>query len=179
MNESVLAERKKSKFKDRAKVLARREKDETAGGETIGAVEFRLADEKYAVESAYVREVLPLQGVAAIPCTPPWVLGVINVRGQILSVLDLRVLFELPREATTRAARIIVLRADEMELGIIADAVTGARTIALDRVQAGLPTLTGIRAAYLRGLAGEDLALLDAAKLLADKLLVVNEEVAE
>jgi len=179
MNDSVLAERKKSKFRDRAKVLARREKDETAGGETIGAVEFRLAGEKYAIASEYVREVLPLKGVATIPCTPPWVLGVINVRGQILSVIDLRVLFELPREAATRTARIIVLRADEMELGIVADAVTGARTIAIDRVQAGLPTLTGIRAAYLSGVAGEDLVLLDAAKLLADKALLVNEEVTE
>lgn len=74
MNESVPAEQKKQKFKDRAKALARQEKDETAGGENIGVVEFRLANEKHAVESAYVREVLPLKELAAIPCTPPYVL---------------------------------------------------------------------------------------------------------
>ena len=66
-----------------------------------------------------------------------------------------------------------------MELGIAADAVTGARSIPLDQVHAGLPTLTGIRDAYLRGVAGEDLVILDAAKLLADKSLVVNEEIEE
>lgn len=179
MNESVPAEQKKQKFKDRAKALARQEKDETAGSENIGVVEFRLANEKHAVESAYVREVLPLKELAAIPCTPPYVLGVINVRGQILSVIDLRVFFELTREAATRATRIIVLRLNEMELGIAADAVAGARSIPLDRVHAGLPTLTGIRETYLRGVAGEDLVILDAAKLLADKSLVVNEEVEE
>lgn len=177
INNSVSAEQKKKIFRDRASVLAREDREETDGTEKIGVVEFRLANETYALESAYVREVLPLKELAALPCTPPRVLGVINVRGQILSVMDLRVLFDLPREAPTHTTKIIVLRSGDMELGIAADAVTGGRSVPLGQVQAGLPTLTGIREAYLRGVARENLVILDAAKLLADPSIVVNEEV--
>ena len=164
---------------DRAKVLAHEDKAETARSESVKVIEFRLANEKYAIESVYIREVLPLKELAVVPCTPPYILGVINVRGQILSIIDLRVFFELPREAATRATKIIVLSSNEMELGIIADAVTGARSISLDQVHVGLLTLTGIREIYLRGVVGNDLVFLDAAKLLADKLIVVDEEVEE
>jgi Chemotaxis signal transduction protein len=177
MNESISTEEKKKILLDRATTLARQASDGIAEGESIEVVEFRLANEKYALESVYVREVLPLKEVAAVPCTPAYILGIINLRGQILSILDLKVFFELPQEAFTRAAKIIVLSSNEMELGIVADAVSGARSLPLNKVHAGLPTLTGIREAYLHGVAGEDLVFLDARKLLADKSLVVDEEV--
>ncbi|MDR3584003.1 MAG: chemotaxis protein CheW [Desulfosporosinus sp.] len=176
---SMSIEQTKKILMDRAKVLALEGKDETASGERIQIIEFRLSNEKYAIESVYIREVLPLKELAVVPCTPPYILGVINVRGQILSIIDLRVFFELPRETATRATKIIVLSSNEMELGIVADAVTGARSIPLDQVHVGLPTLIGIREIYLRGVVGDDLVFLDAAKLLADKLIVVDEEVEE
>ena len=176
---SMSIEQTKKIFLERAKVLARGGRDETAGGERIKVIEFRLSNEKYAIESVYIREVLPLKELAVVPCTPPYILGVINVRGQILSIIDLRVFFELPRQAATRATKIIVLSSNEMELGIVADAVTGARSIPLDQVHVGLPTLIGIREVYLRGVVGDDLVFLDAAKLLADKLIVMDEEVEE
>jgi len=176
---SMSIEQTKKILMDRAKVLALEGKDETASGERIQIIEFRLSNEKYAIESVYIREVLPLKELAVVPCTPPYILGVINVRGQILSIIDLRVFFELPREAATRATKIIVLSSNEMELGIVADAVTGARSIPLDQVHVGLPTLIGIREIYLRGVVGDDLVFLDAAKLLEDKLIVVDEEVEE
>ena len=176
---SMSIEQTKKILMDRAKILALEGKDETASGERIQIIEFRLSNEKYAIESVYIREVLPLKELAVVPCTPPYILGVINVRGQILSIIDLRVFFELPRQAATRATKIIVLSSNEMELGIVADAVTGARSIPLDQVHVGLPTLIGIREVYLRGVVGDDLVFLDAAKLLADKLIVVDEEVEE
>lgn len=177
MNQSISAEEKKKILRDRAMTLACQENDRIAEGESIEVVEFRLANEKYALESAYVREVLPLREVTAVPCTPPYILGIINVRGQILSILDIKAFFELPREVSTRATKIIVLSSNEMELGIAADAVSGARSLPLNKVHVGLPTLTGIREAYLRGVAEEDLVFLDARKLLADKSIVVDEEV--
>jgi purine-binding chemotaxis protein CheW len=178
-NENFSIQQTKKIFIDRAKLLAREDIIGTTECESIRVVEFRLANEKYAIESSYVREVLPLRELTAVPCTPSYLLGIINVRGQILSVLDLRVFFELPREAATRATKIIVLSSKEMELGIVADAVIGARSIPLDQLHTGLPTLTGIRASYLRGVLGNDLVFLDAAKLLADKLIVVDDEVEE
>ena len=172
----TLSATKQQILRDRAKALA--VKPQAADERPrIGIVEIRLARERYAVESTYVREVLPLKDVTPLPCTPAFVLGLINVRGQILSVMDLRVFFDLPREAATRATKIVVLRSGDMEVGIVADGVVEARTLPLDDLHPALPTLTGVRATYLRGIAEGDLVVLDAAKLLGDKAIVVNEEV--
>lgn len=179
MNESFSLDQKKKMFMDRAKILAREDNDGSVGGGRVRIVEFNLSNEKYALESMYVREVLPLKELTTVPCTPPYILGIVNLRGQILSIVDLRVFFELAQEAATRASKIIVLSSNVMELGIVADTVTGARSIPLNQLHAGLPTLTGIRAKYLRGVAENDLVLLDAEKLLADKSLVVDEEIEE
>jgi len=174
---SMSREQTKKILQARAKVLAHEGKDETARGESVRVVEFNLSNERYAIESIYIREVLPLKELTVVPCTPPYILGIINLRGQILSIIDLRVFFDLPREAATSATKIIVLSLNEMELGIVVDEVTGARSITLDHLHVGPPTLTGIREVYLRGVAEEDLVFLDAAKLLTDKLIVVDEEV--
>jgi purine-binding chemotaxis protein CheW len=131
----------------------------------------------YGVESLYVREVYPLKELTPLPCTPPFVLGIINVRGQILSVVDLRQFFDLPAQRLTDLNKVIVLHDGTMAFGILADAILGVRVIPPDGVQPSLPTLTGIRAAYLKGVTGERLVILDAAKLLTDKALIVFEEV--
>ena len=169
--------RKKQIFRARAKALAEETRGAEAGGQRIGVVEFRLAHERYAVESVHVREVLPLKDVTPLPCTPPFVLGLINVRGQILSVIDLRVFFDLPRAVATTATRVVVLRSGDMEVGVVADVVVEARSVPLADIRPALPTMTGIRETYLRGIAEGDLVILDAARLLADKSIVVNEEV--
>ena len=164
-------------FRNRAMALAAKPPSPENGRPTISLVEIRLAHERYAVESAYVREVLPLKDVTPLPCTPAFVLGLINVRGQILSVIDLRVFFDLPRPSVTTGFKVVILKSGDMEVGVVADAVVEARSLPLDSLSPALPTLTGLRAAYLRGIADGDLVILDAAKLLADKSLVVNEQV--
>jgi purine-binding chemotaxis protein CheW len=164
-------------FRNRAMALAAKPPSPENGRPTISLVEIRLAHERYAVESAYVREVLPLKDVTPLPCTPAFVLGLINVRGQIMSVIDLRVFFDLPRLSVTTGFKVIILKSGDMEVGVVADAVVEARSLPLDSLSPALPTLTGLRAAYLRGIAEGDLVVLDAAKLLADKSIVVNEQV--
>jgi chemotaxis signal transduction protein len=64
-----------------------------------------------------------------------------------------------------------------MEVGIVADSVVEARSIPLDEIHPALPTMTGIRETCLRGIADGDLVILDVAKLLADKSIVINEQV--
>jgi purine-binding chemotaxis protein CheW len=179
MSEPHAKEKKAQIFRNRAKALAAETGREQAGRQGIGVVEIELAHEKYAVESAYVREVLPLKELTPLPGTPAYVLGIINVRGQILSVIDLRVFFELPRDAQTRAGKVIVLKSGDMEVGLAADVVVQARSIPLDEIHPALPTMTGIRETYLRGIAGGDLVILDVGRLLADKSIVVNDETGE
>lgn len=140
-------------------------------------MEFLLAHETYGVESSYVREVYPLRAFTPLPCTPSFVLGIINIRSQILSVIDLKKFFDLPDRGLTDLNKVIVVHDDRMTFGILADAVLAVRSIPLDDMQPSLPTLTGIREAYLKGVTSERLVILDAGKLLADTTLIVLEEV--
>lgn len=164
----------------RAKTLARELPQLEAGAAADSAlevVEFQLAQERYGLESYAVCEVYPLKEFTPLPGTPPYVLGIINVRGQVLSVLDLKKFFDLPERGLTELNKVIILRSADMEFGLLADAVLGVRRIALSELQASLPTLTGIREEYLRGVTRERLVVLDAEKLLANKALIVHDEV--
>ncbi len=144
--------------------------------QSIEVVEFLLAHERYAVESSHVREVYPLENLMPLPCTPAFVLGIVNLRGEIVSVIDLRVFFDLPQTGLPDLNKVIVLESGNMVFGILADAILGARRIPLAEIQPSLPTLTGIREKYLQGITPERTVVLDAGKLLADEGIVVQEQ---
>jgi purine-binding chemotaxis protein CheW len=173
----LTSEEKKKILKARARLLSREAKKEAAAGEYLEVVEFLIAYEKYGIESSYVREVYPLKELTPLPCTPLFVLGIINVRGQILSVIDLKKFFDLPEKGLGDLNKVIIIHNDRMEFGILADVILGTRSIPLNEVQVSLPTLTGIRAEYLKGVTKERLVVLDAEKILSDKTIIVEGEV--
>lgn len=168
---------KQGVLRARAQALARG-RPAQAVEPAVEIVEFSLAAERYGIETAYVREVLVLKELTPVPCTPAFVAGIVNVRGRMVTAVDLKQFFDLPLSGLHDLHKVIVLQAEELELGVLADDVVGVRRVPLSQLQPALPTLTGIRAAYLRGVTGERLALLDGGKLLADPKLTVNEEVA-
>jgi purine-binding chemotaxis protein CheW len=160
----------------RAQALAQElENGEVA--EYIEVVVFLLAYETYGIDTDYVREVYPLKDLTPLPCTPSFVAGIVNVRGKVLSVIDLKQLFELPTQGLTDLNRVIIISDGIMEFGILADAIVGVRHIPLEEIQPSLPTLTGVREEYLNGITAERLVILDAAKLLTSSNIVVEEEV--
>jgi purine-binding chemotaxis protein CheW len=167
---------KQQLLKARARELARNGEKEKPVGESIEVVEFLLAYEKYGIESSYVREIYPLRELTPVPCTPPFVLGIINVRGEIVSVIDMKKFFDLPERGLTDMNKVIIVHDDKMEFGILADAILGVRSILREDIQPSLPTLTGIRAEYLQGMTKEPLVVLDTAKILSAKNLVVHDE---
>jgi purine-binding chemotaxis protein CheW len=160
----------------RAKLLARGFEDRGPAADSLELVEFVLASERYGVESAFVREVYPLKDYTPLPCTPPFVLGVINVRGQILSVINVKKFFDLPEKGLTDLNKVVILETRRMELGVLADAVLGVRSVTLGDLQPSLPTLTGIRVQYLRGVTSDSMVVLDAEALLSDSSIIVDED---
>ena len=138
-------------------------------------IEFILAAESYGIESAFVREVYPLKDYTPLPGVPPYIFGIINVRGQILPVVDLKKFFNLPEKGLGELNKVIILRNERMEFGILADAVHGTQVIYAGRYVAAPPTVTGIGEEYLKGVTKERLIVLYAEKLLTDKNIVVNE----
>ena len=143
----------------------------------LEVLEFRLAQERYAVETQYLREVYPLKHLTPLPAAPPFVRGIVNVRGQILPLLDLKRFFDLPDQGVTDLHRILVVEGNDMKLGLLGDATVGVRSIPADSLQPGLPTLTGIRSDYLKGVTADCLVVLDLARILADPRIVVHDEV--
>ncbi len=163
-------------LKARAEALAQ-PVELTETEECLEIVAFMLAYETYGIETAWVREICPLKELTPLPCTPAFVSGIVNVRGQVLSVIDIKKFFGLPEQGLTDLNKIIILANDNMEFGILADTVVDIKRIPLNKIQPGLSTLNGIRESYLKGIAAEHLVILDALKLLTDAGIVVHEEV--
>ena len=176
-DEAGLSQKARSILQNRAEELATEHREEGINENAIEVLEFILADEHYAVESIYIREVYPMREFTHIPGTPPFVLGLINIRGQILSVIDIRRFFDLPVKGLSDLNRVMVIQTPKMEMGILADRIIGVRHVSQDTLQHSLPTFTGIRAEYLRGISPDGLVVLDVQKMVADPKLAVNEEV--
>jgi purine-binding chemotaxis protein CheW len=163
-------------LEERALALAREPAQAESADAWIEVVEFSLADERYAFASEYVREVYPLEDITPLPCTPAFVLGIVNLRGEILSVIDIKKFFDLPEKGLTNLNKVIVLESGDMVFGIVADAISTVRRILRTDIQSTLPTLIGIRAEYLQGVTVERVVILDAEKLLGDEKLIVQEQ---
>ncbi|MEX6504029.1 chemotaxis protein CheW [Pseudomonas zhanjiangensis] len=142
----------------------------------LEVLSFSLGGEHYAIESEHVAEVLPLAQYTPLPGTPPYVLGIVNVRGHIVSLLDLRVLFELPLSGLADKNFMAILRDAQMEFGLLVDRVQGTSRLRRTELQTELANLTGVRAAYLLGVTAEQCTVLDGARLLADPQLRVMAE---
>lgn len=171
------SEQKKAILKERAREMAREPLQAKGNGLELEIVEFRMAHETYGFESRYIREVYPLKDYCPVPCAPAFVFGLVNVRGQLLSVLDLKKFFGLATQELDNHNQAIILHKDAMEVGILADALLDVRHVARESLQPALPTLTGLRYEFLLGITPERVIVLDAEKLLSSRDIIVYEEV--
>lgn len=171
--------RKEAILAARAKAIAEPAAGAESGERDIDVLEFRLGPETYAIETAQVLEVHAMKDYTPIPCTPAFVLGILNVRGRIFSVLDLRTFFGIPVEGITELNKAILLKGEGMEFGILADSILSVGRLPLSACRPPLPTHTGIRGKYLKCITGKGVIVLDAVKLLSDPSIVVREQVGQ
>ena len=177
-------EEKLETLKLRARVLAKKSLKKDQNEARLEVVEFILAHEKYAIELIHILEVLRLKELTPLPGTPTFVLGIINFRGQIISIIDLKKFFELPERGVEHPKCAIILHTDEpvmskdgtMEFGILADTIIGVNSIPESTVQRTLPTLRGIREKYLKGITRDRIVILDGGKILSDKNILCTLE---
>ena len=158
----------------RAKALAR----ESAGvitTERLEVLEFGLGNETYAFELSQVREVLVLVELTPLPRVPAHILGITQIHGQILAVVDLRKIFGLPERGLQNSWHLIVLQSTTMEFAVVAERITGVRHLPVAGLQPSLPSLNDTRASYLKGISADGTAVLSVASLLADPQLIVQQ----
>lgn len=138
----------------------------------LQTVVFRLDTELYGAEISTVREINTLQKITPVPRSPRDVRGIMNLRGRVITVIDLRTRLGLPSSDDTRDTRIMVVEADGAMVGCLVDAVQEVLTVSTDAIEPA-EAVTGLAAAYLNGIVrqGENLiALIDLRQVLADYL---------
>lgn len=157
-------------------------------GEQIELVLVQLGRETFGLDVQCVLEIRPAEQITPVPRVPDWVAGVVNLRGRILSVLDLRRFFGLAQaevdeeEETTLGQELVIVETPDMELALLVDNVLAIEPLPAERVQDTADTMRGIRPEYVRGVAERQdgdglLAVLNLADLLADERLIVHEEI--
>ena len=137
---------------------------------------FRLGDEWYAVPLTHVREVLRVTTITPLPAVPPPILGVVNVRGTIMSVTDPKSLLALPSTALTPASRFIVLATASAETVLLVDEVETVFAMPQSRLEPVLATLDAKRGAWVTSTCRWRDRLV--AVLRGDRLLASREDAA-
>lgn len=122
-------------------------------GEEIKVIVFTLGSESYGVEVDKVRTIERMVNLTRVPKTPPFVKGVINLRGIIVPVIDLRGRFGLDETEYTENARNIIVSVNGIEVGLIVDSASDVIDIDSDSIEDPPEIVGGIRAKYLRGVA--------------------------
>jgi len=133
-------------------------------------VTFRLADETYGINVMQVQEVLRVTEIAPVPGAPDYVMGIINLRGNVVTVLDTRKRFNLPATEQDDATRIVIIESGQNVVGVQVDSV--AEVVELRRSEVELSPNVGNdeSAKYIEGVASindELLILIDINKLLS------------
>ncbi len=169
-------ERARQVLAERARTLARVPTQAAGAGDMLEVITFTLAGESYGLETGHVREVLRLTEYTPVPGAPDFLLGVLNLRGEILAVIDLRRFLGAAARGVTDLARVIVLGGERAEFGVLADSVLEVRALPREQVLAPPGSVAGVGRQYLRGVTAEALIVLDAGILLQDGRLYIDQE---
>ena len=162
-------------LEERARMLARVPPQALGAADVLEVLSFALGQERYALETRFLREVLRFQELTPLPATPASLIGITNVRGQLLPVFDLRKLFAVTAGDATDSAGILVLGGERAEFGVLADAVFEVSRLGTDEVLEPPGSVAGVAREYLRGVTEKALVVLDGAVLLADPRLIIDQ----
>ena len=147
--------------------------DEQSKGEQLSRwVTFRLESETYGIDVMQIREVLRSPEISPVPGAPSYVLGIINLRGNVVAIIDTRSRFSLPsKEENDDASRILILEQGDYVVGFLVDSVSEVAELRNDQIETAPDTGSGDASRFITGLYNRKeglLILLDASKLLSD-----------
>jgi purine-binding chemotaxis protein CheW len=141
--------------------------------ETLQLVIFRLAREWYGVEITKVKEVIKVGKITYLPSSPEYIAGIVNLRGNILSVTDLKTIFSLPHEEPTEKTRIIAIESGILETGFLVDEVSESIEVPVSKMKPALITLPAEGGKYIEGQCQVDnklIALINVEKIFENRI---------
>ncbi|NEX20139.1 chemotaxis protein CheW [Thiorhodococcus mannitoliphagus] len=148
------------------------ESRDTNQGPSSAYVTFSLAEETYAIDVLQVQEVLKMTEIAPVPGVPDYILGIINLRGDVVTVIDGRRRMSLPYREPDDASRIVVIDAGQQNVGILVDAVAEVVQISPDSVDPAPAVGNDQTSRFILGVTSTDeglTILIDLNKLLSDE----------
>jgi purine-binding chemotaxis protein CheW len=146
----------------------------TLEAKEVKVIVFQLQDEEYGIPVHQVRSIEKMQHITRVPRTAPFVKGVINLRGVVTPIIDLRVRFELEEQAYTDSTRIIIVALDHMEVGLIVDAANDVIDIPVSSIEPRPEVVGNVEVEYITGVAKVDKRLIILLNL--EKVLTRDEE---
>ncbi len=133
---------------------------------------FRLGKESYGIDIRYVTEIIVMQEITKVPDMPDFIIGVINLRGKVISVMDIRSRFHLESREYDDRTCIIVVEVDDIMIGLVVDTVNEVSDIKEEYIEPPPAMHSGIKNHYIQGLGKVN----DQVKILLDITKILHEE---
>ena len=135
-------------------------------------VGFRVGRETYGVPITAVHEIVRVPDITAVPDAPDYLEGVINLRGQLIPIIDLRTRFSMERSEHTKSTRIIVTEIGSKRVGIVVDSVSEVLNIPIEQVEGAPDMIAGVGTEYIQGVGKVNERLI----ILLDLTMVITGE---
>ena len=139
-------------------------------GRTLQVVSFALGSEEYGVDIAQVQEINRMVAITRVPRAPQFMEGVINLRGQLIPIVDLRTRFGMERAERTKNTRIVVTEIGSKRLGMVVDSVSEVLRIPVEQIEGAPDLVAGVDTEYIRGVGKMDdrlIIMLDLARVIS------------
>ena len=143
---------------------------------------FVLGSEEYGIEIIKVREIIGIMDITNVPQTPDYMKGVINLRGKVIPVIDLRLKFSMPEQEHTQETCVIVVEVNSAHIGIIVDTVSEVQDINGSEIEDSPELGQGVDTNFILGMGKvkeKIIILLDIEKVLTSEDLNIAKQVAE
>ncbi|MDQ6930863.1 MAG: chemotaxis protein CheW [Candidatus Eremiobacteraeota bacterium] len=128
-----------------------RKEQQQFSGEKIQVVSFHLGREEYGVDISQVQEIIRMVDITHVPRAPHFMEGVINLRGQLIPIIDLRTRFGMERSEHTKNTRIVVTEIATKRVGIIVDSVSEVLNLPVENVEEAPEMIAGVGTEYISG----------------------------
>lgn len=161
-------------LEERACILARPD-ESSDDNQSIEVLRFSISYQEFAIEMHHIKEVVLTGTITPVPGTPAYIAGICVIRGEIISLVDLRALLPIHHTGITDLNRVIVLSGNNLMFGVLADQITGIGNLDLNRLCSapgeGEPDFMN----FIKGIHEGALSLLDTESLLGDPRMVIDE----
>ena len=140
--------------------------------EQICLLEFRVNEETYGIEIRYTKEVAPFTEYTSLPDTPEFILGIMNIRQRVTSIMDLKKVLNIPNKEEEKKRQVVVIEENGLEFALLVDEIIGMKVISKSSVQPPPSTFSGLQKDLLLGVTQEKLILLNGKTFFQKKSLL-------